>query len=105
MFHGTSEQVSIRSNVPGTELYANDALIGKDNGVTTFHKNQNYIITAHKVGCTDATVPASKSFDGITLLGVLIDFGLVSVLLVDGAATGAWQKFDQTNFIVDPHCT
>lgn len=62
------------------------------------------MITARKAGCTDTTVPAPKSFDAITLLGVLIDFGLVSVLLIDGAATGAWQQFDQTSFVVDPRC-
>ena len=104
MFHGSSQQVAVRSNVPGTELYVNEAFVGKDNGVTTFQKRNNYMITARKQGCTDTTVPAPKSFDAITLLGVLIDFGLVSVLLVDGAATGAWQQFDQTSFVVDPRC-
>lgn len=104
MFHGTTQQVAIRSNVPGTELYANEAYVGKDNGVTTFHKKQNYMITARKAGCNTTSVPVSKSFDAITLLGVLIDLGIISVLLIDGAATGAWQQFDQTSYVVDPHC-
>lgn len=104
MFHGSTQQVAVRSNVPGTELYVNEAFVGKDNGVTTFQKRNNYMITARKAGCTDTTVPAPKSFDAITLLGVLLDFGLVSVLLIDGAATGAWQQFDQTSFVVDPRC-
>ncbi|NCO58281.1 MAG: hypothetical protein COW73_00245 [Nitrospirae bacterium CG18_big_fil_WC_8_21_14_2_50_70_55] len=104
MFHGSTQQVAVRSNVPGTELFANEAYVGKDNGVTTFHKNQNYMITARKAGCTDTTVPASKSFDAITLLGVFIDFGIISVLLIDGAATGAWQQFDQNSYVIDPRC-
>ncbi|MBI2734471.1 MAG: hypothetical protein HYX44_14575 [Aquabacterium sp.] len=104
MFHGSTQQVSVRSNVPGTEIYANEAYIGKDNGVTTFQKNKNYTLTARKAGCSDVSVPTSKSFDAITLLGVLIDFGLVSVLLIDGAATGAWQQFDQTSYVIDPRC-
>lgn len=104
MFHGSTQQVAIRSNVLGSDLYANEALVGKDSGVTTFHKNKNYFITARKAGCRDTTVPVGKSFDAITLLGLLIDFGLISVLLVDGAATGAWQQFDQTSYVVDPHC-
>jgi len=104
MFHGTTQQVAIRSNVPGTELYANEAYVGKDNGVTTFHKKQNYMITARKAGCNTTSVPVSKSFDAITLLGILIDLGIISVLLIDGAATGAWQQFDQTSYVVDPHC-
>lgn len=105
MFHGTTQQVAVRSNVPGTELFVNEAYVGKDNGVTTFQKKSNYMITARKAGCTDTTVPAPKSFDAITLLGVLIDFGLVSVLLIDGAATGAWQQFDQTSYVIDPRCS
>jgi hypothetical protein len=105
MFHGTTQQVAIRSNVSGTELYANEAYVGKDNGVTTFHKNQNYTITARKAGCDATTFPVSKSFDAITLLGIFIDLGIFSVLLIDGAATGAWQQFDQTSYVVDPHCS
>ena len=105
MFHGTTQQVAVRSNVPGAELYVNEAYVGKDNGITTFHKNQNYVITARKQGCTDTTVPASKSFDGITLLGIFIDFGIISILIVDGAATGAWQQFTQTSYVIDPRCS
>ncbi|MFZ4552356.1 MAG: hypothetical protein ACOYNB_11090 [Aquabacterium sp.] len=105
MFHGTTQQVAIRSNVPGAELYVNEAYVGKDNGVTSFQKSKSYMITARKAGCTETTVPASKSFDAITLLGVFLDFGVFSVLVVDGAATGAWQQFDQTSFVVDPRCT
>lgn len=87
MFHGSTQQVAVRSNVPGTEPYVNEAFVGKDNGVTTFQKRYNCMITARKAGCTDRTAPAPKSFDAITLLGVLVDFGLVTVLLIDGAAT------------------
>ncbi len=104
MFHGTTQQVSVRSNVPGTELFVNEAYVGKDNGVTTFQKRKNYMITARKAGCTDTTVPASKSFDVITLLGLFIDYGIISILLIDGAATGAWQEFDQTSYVIDPRC-
>jgi hypothetical protein len=104
MFHGSTQQVAVRSNVPGTELFVNEAYVGKDNGVTFFQKSKNYMITARKAGCTDTTVPASKSFDAITLLGILIDLGIFSVLLIDGAATGAWQQFDQTSYVIDPRC-
>ncbi len=104
MFHGSTQQIAIRSNVPGTELFANEAYIGKDNGVTVFQKNKNYVLTARKAGCTDNSLPASKSFDATTLLGVFIDWGLISILMVDGAGTGAWNQFDQTSYVLDPHC-
>ena len=105
MFHGPTQQIAVRSNVPGTELFVNEAYVGKDNGVTTFEKRKNYMVTARKAGCTDTTVPASKSFDAITLLGIFLDFGIVSILMVDGAGTGAWQQFDQTSYVIDPRCT
>ena len=105
MFNGTSQQVAIRSNVEGAELYVNDTFIGKDNTVVAFKKKEDYVITARKEGCVQASVGATKSFDATTLLGILIDFGLVSILVVDGLATGAWQSFDQTSYVVDPNCS
>ena len=105
MCHGTTQQVAIRSNVPGTELFVNEAYVGKDSGVTSFQKSKNYVVTARKAGCTDTSIPVSKSFDGITLLGVFIDFGIISIFIIDGAATGAWQQFDQTSYVLDPRCT
>ena len=104
MFNGTTSQVSVRSNEDNAELYVNEAFIGKNSGVTVLKKKKDYTITARKDGCTDASVPVTKSFDATTLLGVLIDWGIISVLLIDGAATGAWQDFDQTSYVVDPVC-
>ena len=104
MFNGSTQQIAIRSNQPEAELYVNEAFVGKGNTVTTFKKKEDYLITARLEGCNAVTVPATKSFDAITLLGILIDLGLISILVVDGAGTGAWNKFDQTSFVVDPQC-
>lgn len=104
MFHGTTQMVSIRSNVDDAKLYVNEAYIGKGSGVATFKKNKNYTIVARKDGCEATTVIPTKSFDAVTLLGILIDWGIISILVVDGAATGAWTQFDQTSFVVDPVC-
>lgn len=104
MFNGSTQQVAIRSNQPDVDLYVNEAYIGRGNGVTTFRKKEEYTITARKEGCDAVTIPVSKSFDATTLLGILIDFGLISILVVDGAGTGAWKKFDQTSYVIDPRC-
>ena len=104
MFNGSTQQVAIRSNQMDADLYVNEALIGKGNAVTTFRKKEDYIITARKDGCNAVSVPASKSFDATTLLGILIDFGIITILVVDGAGTGAWNKFDQTSYVIDPQC-
>ena len=104
MFHGTTQQVAIRSNMEDAKLYVNEAYIGQGSGVTTFQKSKNYIITVRKAGCADTTAIPTKSFDAVTLLGIFWDFGLITILIIDGAATGAWQQFDQTSYVVDPNC-
>lgn len=104
MFHGATQMVSVRSNVEDAKLYVNEAYIGKGTGVTTFYKNKSYTIVARKAGCSDGTAIPTKSFDAVTLLGILLDFGIISILVVDGACTGAWTQFDQTSYVVDPQC-
>ncbi|QMV15446.1 PEGA domain-containing protein [Vibrio spartinae] len=105
MFNGTSQQVSIRSKNPAAKIYVNEAYLGAGNVMTVFKKNQNYTIRVEEDNCHSVTIPVTKSFDPTTLLGVFIDFGLVSILVVDGVGTGAWQKFDQTSYIVDTNCS
>jgi len=104
MFHGATQMISVRSNVEDAKLYVNEAYIGKGSGVTTFYKNKKYVIVARKEGCSDGTAIPTKSFDAVTLLGILLDWGIISILIVDGACTGAWTQFDQTSYVVDPQC-
>lgn len=105
IFNGSSQQVVIRGKNLDEKVYVNGNYLGSGNIVTSFKKNKDYVITIEKENCQSVTIPASKSFDPTTLLGLPIDFGLVSILLVDGAATGAWQKFDQTYYSVDLNCS
>ncbi len=104
MFNGTSQQVSIMSKDPNAQIYVNDALLGTGNVVTSFKKKKDYTISVSQKGCKTTLIPVSKSFDATTLLGVFIDFGIVSILVVDGLGTGAWQQFDQDVYRVDANC-
>ncbi|HIF9075757.1 TPA: hypothetical protein ACX6NV_000588 [Photobacterium damselae] len=104
MFNGTSQQVSIRSHDSKAKIFVNDSYLGQGDVVTTFKKKEDYTIRVEQEGCKSVTIPVSKSFDATTLLGILVDFGVVSMLVVDGAGTGAWQKFDQTAYTVDAKC-
>ncbi|EKO3577144.1 PEGA domain-containing protein [Vibrio metschnikovii] len=105
MFNGSSQQVSIRSKDPKAKIYVNNAYLGDGNVVTTFKKKEKYSIRVEQENCESVTMPVSKSFDATTLLGLFIDFGIVSILVVDGVGTGAWQQFDQTNYIIDAQCS
>ena len=104
MFNGSSQQIEIQSNISGTELYVNETYVGNNRSVVVFEKKRDYVITARKTGCADASVAAAKSFDATTLLGILVDWGLISILIVDGVSTGAWQEFEQTSYVLDPVC-
>lgn len=104
MFNGSTQTVNIRSNDELAKLYVNEEYMGQRNTVYTFKKKENYVIKAEKQGCQTNTVIPQKTFDPTTLLGIFLDWGIISILVVDGAATGAWQKFSQTSFVVDPNC-
>lgn len=43
--------------------------------------------------------------DGTILLGVLIDFEIITVLAIDGSNTSVWQQFDQTDYVINLQCT
>lgn len=105
MFNGASQQVSIRSQDTRAKIYVNEAYLGNGHVVTTFKKKKNYTIRVEQEDCESMSVPVTKSFDATTLLGVFIDFGIVTILVVDGVGTGAWQSFDQTNYIIDAKCS
>lgn len=104
MFNGLSQTVNILSNDTEAKIYVNEEYMGKNNAVYTFKKKENYVLKAEKAGCKTTTVIPQKTFDPTTLLGIFVDWGIISILVVDGAATGAWQKFNQTSYVVDPDC-
>ena len=104
MFNGSNQTVNIRTNEKKKKIYVNEEYMGKNQATYTFKKKENYVLKAEKEGCKTTTIIPQKSFDPTTLLGVLLDWGIISVLVVDGAATGAWQKFNQTSYVIDPDC-
>lgn len=104
MFNGSSASASIRSEDPKAKLYLNDTYIGQGGATVSVSKKGNHSIRATKEGCGDGTTAVQKKFDPTSLLGILIDFGIVSMLIVDGAATGAIQDIEPKNYVVNPSC-
>lgn len=108
MFHGTKENIHVRSDEPGTVFFVNNREIGKGTSAsTTIPKKRlgDATLMAKKAGCLSKSSPVETQFDGITLLGILIDLGIVSILIVDWGSTGAVTKAAQTNYILTPDCT
>lgn len=104
MFHGTSDQVTIQSAEPDAKIYLDNQLIGKGTAVATVKRNTIHTIAAKKRGCADNLAQTQTSFDSVSLLGILVDFGVVSMLVVDWAGTGAMWKIDPLVYHVTPIC-
>jgi hypothetical protein len=107
IFHGSSETIHVRSEEADTSFFANERDIGKGtSAVTALPKKglSKAVLRAEKTGCDPRSVQIPTEFDTLTLLGILIDFGLISILVVDWAATGAVTKASQTDYILTPEC-
>ena len=101
---GTTDTISIRSEEPGTKLFVDGALIGKNSATHVLPRRGNHVIEAVKAGCGTATYPVPYELNPVTLLGVFLDLGLVSILVIDGLATGAAMRASTTNIVVTPDC-
>jgi hypothetical protein len=105
MFNGSKDTITVRSNEDNVKIYLNESYLGKNSAVAIINKKDDYMIRVSKKGCDDKTIPITRSFDPTTLLGLLIDFGIITILVIDGAATRAWHKADQTSYVLDPECS
>src|SRR5216683_2351840 len=104
LFHGTSDQINIYSGDPQARLYLNDQLIGVGNATATVDRDVHYMLTAKTPGCTDQTLTTGDKFDPTSLLGIFIDLGLISILVIDMAASGAAWKTYPLSYTVTPIC-
>lgn len=106
MFSGTSQNLLLRSDVRGTKLYLNNEEVGTDTATVQISKKnlKNSILIAKKPGCSDYQTMVSTKFDATSLLGVLLDFGIVSILIVDWGITGAVTEAERTNYLLNPTC-
>lgn len=107
MFHGTNETIQVRSEEPDTRFFCGTREIGKGTvAITTIPKSNlgSLVLRAEKKGCNPKTVPIETKFDPTTLLGIFIDYGIVSILLIDWAANGAVVRAVQNDYILTPEC-
>jgi hypothetical protein len=104
MFHGKSDQIRIQSQSSDAMLYLDGVQIGKGTATATVQRGQTYTISAKKNGCSDSSpIQTGSKFDEISLLGILIDWGLISMLLVDNLS-GAMRKTEPIAYTVSPIC-
>lgn len=107
MFSGTDERIHLKSQQKGTKFYLNGTeFIGEGSTSVKISKKKlkDSSIVAKKKGCRDEVIHIDTKFDPTTLLGLLIDFGLISILVVDLGITGAVKEAERTNYVVDMNC-
>ena len=106
MFSGTSEKIRVRSDVPGTKLFLNDEEIGTDEATVKIAKKKlrDSQLIAKKEGCKPKKIDIQTKFDPLTLLGLFVDLGIVTIGIVDWASTGAIFEAERTNYVLNPVC-
>ena len=102
MFHGTSDTITVTSLEKDAVIYVDGAPRGKDSAMAQVKRGDKHTIKVSKEGCQDAIAETGDSFDAISLLGILIDFGIITIP-VDMGIGGAW-KTDPTIYTVSPIC-
>lgn len=108
MFKGTKDTVVFQPmDGQPTSYTLNGAPIGNGTAVSATVKtkgNTKAMVTASRPGCTPVTSPLQTSFAPVSLLGILWDFGIITMGLIDGAGTGAAVRTDSIQ-VVTPSCS
>lgn len=112
---GTSQTLRLRSEELNTKFYSivsgNELELSSNaNGTyatTSIPKKdlKETVLKATKQGCSPVLTKVERTFDPVSLCGLLVDYGLVSILIVDWAATGAIMKADPADLILTPNCS
>lgn len=97
---GGHDTISVTSTEKGTAIYIDGVLRGTDSVEAEVKRGHRHEIRAEKDGCQTVAFETSESWDATSLLGVLIDFGIVTVPL-DFLIGGCW-KTSPTLYTVSP---
>jgi len=99
---GSSDTVTVNSLEKGTTIYVNGAARGVDTASVSVKKGKPHTLRVEKEGCQPVTGETTESFDPTSLLGILIDFGLISIP-IDLMSGAAW-KVEPTTYTLTPIC-
>ncbi len=104
LLHGTEQAVQVRSKDPQAQIFLDGRYLGSGEVTVWLEKKRHPKFTVKKAGCKDVDWAVPKRVDNLTFLGIAIDLGLVSILLVDWAITGAVHQFHPTKVTLTPQC-
>lgn len=99
---GNNDNVHVNSLEKGTTLFVDGAPRGMDSAMVNVKKGKPHALRAEKEGCLPVTGETGESFDGTSLLGILLDLGIISIP-VDLISGAAW-KIEPTTYTLTPIC-
>tara|TARA_B110001454_G_scaffold106457_1_gene100191 strand:+ start:26310 stop:26705 length:396 start_codon:yes stop_codon:yes gene_type:complete len=109
ILHGSTDQVEILSTVTDTQIYINDVyrgIAGPEQPLeVTIPKRGRVTFVGKKANCLEGEKVVRRSVDPATFLGILIDGGLFSILLVDIVGTNAFVHADQSSYLLELECS
>lgn len=74
-----------------------------ETAMTVVDKGEVHFIRVEKDGCKPIQIETGKKFDITSLLGILIDFGIISIPI--DMMTGAAWKVSPQSYNISPDCT
>lgn len=109
IINGSTEKVKILANVSDTQVYVNDVYLGVAGPEypleVTVPKKGDVRFVGKKEKCGDVGKDLTRKFDPATLLGLILDAGLISILVVDVFGTGAALHADQPIYFLSMKCS
>jgi hypothetical protein len=99
---GNSDRITVTSLEKDSVIWVDGAPRGRDAVTVDVKKGNPVSLKATKQGCQDVSVETTESFDATSLLGILIDFGIVSIP-IDLISGAAWKQ-SPTTYTVSPIC-
>lgn len=97
---GTSQTITVLSE-PNAEIYINDRYVGKGRREIKLKRGMTHRIKAKLNECQQ-TVATKKTFNQITLAGLFIDLGLISIPM--DFSTGAAWKIEPSRLYISSNC-
>lgn len=109
IINGSTERIEVAANVSDTRVYVNDVFIGQagpqhplrieipKRGLLTF--------TGKKENCSTAETKIVRRLDPVTFLGLILDMGLITIIVVDWLGTNAIYRSSYQNYYLNLGCT
>lgn len=107
MISGSNATLRLNSANEDTVFYIDDRIVGRGTEARTELPKKGIrkaVLLGRAHGCEDVSTAIDTTFDPVTLAGLVVDLGLISILVVDGILTGATTKARIDTYDLTPNC-